>query len=205
MVDHASPHIAHDGTSLLATAAALAIELHAGQVRKGTTIPYVQHPLEVAATALRHGASPAQAAAALLHDVVEDCGGPPVLERVRACCGDAVAAMVMACTDAAPAPGEAKPPWRERKEAYLAHLEHVPVDALLVSAADKLSNAAAIVRDLEDPAVGAAVWDRFTAGREGQRWYYAALAEVLGRRLPGPLADELAAMVGRLLARSAAG
>ena len=173
----------------LADAAALAFQVHADQLRKGTDIPYVSHLLAVAALVLEHGGAEEQACAALLHDAIEDGGAAwetVIAERF----GPRVAGIVRACTDADTQP---KPPWRARKEAYLAHLETAPADVLLVSAADKLHNARAIAADLR--AHGQAVFDRFTAGREGTLWYYGALSAVFSRRLPGALPRELAAAV----------
>jgi GTP pyrophosphokinase len=111
-----------------------------------------------------------------------------------------VAAIVRACTDADSFP---KPPWRERKEAYIAHLEHVDEDVLLVSACDKLHNARAIVGDLRTH--GPEMFARFTGRQDGTLWYYATLSEVFSRRLPGPLAAELCETVGQMqtLAKSA--
>ena len=94
------------------------------------------------------------------------------------------------CTDADTTP---KPPWRTRKEAYVAHLEHAGADILLVSCADKLYNARAIRTDLRTH--GLAVFERFNAGMNGTLWYYGALAEAFGRLLPGPLSAELAKTV----------
>ena len=173
----------------LADAAALAFQIHADQLRKGTDIPYVSHLLAVAALVLEHGGDEGQACAALLHDAVEDGGAAwetVIAERF----GSRVAGIVRACTDADTQP---KPPWRARKEAYLAHLETAPPDALLVSAADKLHNARAIAADLR--AHGQAVFNRFNAGREGTLWYYEALSAVFLRRLPGALPQELAAAI----------
>ncbi len=141
--------------------------------------------MSVAAIVLEHGGDEDQAIAGLLHDAIEDVGAEQeaaIAERF----GPRVAAIVRACTDADTLP---KPPWRARKQAYIAHLEHAGADALLVSAADKLHNARAIVTDLRT--LGPAMFGRFAGGRDGTLWYYAALAEVLGRRLPGPLTEEL--------------
>ncbi len=186
----------NDGSSKLAAAAELAFRLHAAQRRKGTAIPYISHLMAVAALVLEHGGDEEQAIAALLHDAIEDCGvehAEVILTRF----GPRVAAIVRACTDAEVIP---KPPWRARKEAYLAHLEGAPAEALLVSACDKLHNARAILADLR--AEGASVFDRFTAGREGTLWYYAALAEAFQRLLPGRLAGELAREVAALRAEA---
>jgi ADP-ribosyl-[dinitrogen reductase] hydrolase len=166
-----------------------AAELHAGQRRKGTPIPYVGHLLAVASTVIEDGGTEDEAIAALLHDAAEDQGGERVLNDLRARYGDAVADIVAECSDTFEAP---KPPWRERKEAYLEHLESASDGAIRVSLADKLHNARAIVRD------GPAVWTRFNTGREEQLWYYGALADVLARRRPGVLADELRELVSRM-------
>ena len=169
----------------LADAAALAFRIHAGQLRKGTTTPYVSHLLAVAAIVLEHDGDEDQACAALLHDAVED-GGVEWDAVIQDGFGPRVTGIVRACTDADTQP---KPPWRARKEAYLAHLDGEGPDALLVSAADKLHNARAIVSDLRTHGPG--MFSRFNVGQEGTLWYYGALAEVFARRLPGPLAREL--------------
>src|SRR5450755_3341272 len=87
---------------------------HRTQVRKGSEVPYVGHLLGVCSLVIEDGGSEDEAIAALLHDVVEDQGGEPVLEEVRAHFGEQVAAIVLACSDTTVDP---KPPWRERKEA----------------------------------------------------------------------------------------
>ena len=176
----------------LAEAADLAFSLHAAQLRKGTRIPYIAHLMSVSALVMEHGGDLEQAVAAMLHDTIEDCGAQHEAE-IRARFGDRVTAIVLACTDADTFP---KPPWRARKEAYLAHLEETGTDALLVSACDKLHNARAIVEDLRE--FGPAMMARFKAGLEGTLWYYGALAEVFSRRLPGRLSQELAMAVAQM-------
>lgn len=148
----------------------LAHELHARQVRKGSGVPYVAHLLGTASLALEHGADEDEAIAALLHDAVEDQGGAAARERIRAAFGDRVTAIVDGCTDSEVTP---KPPWRARKEAYLAHVAAAPPSVRLVSACDKLHNARAIVADLR--VLGEALWPRFSGGREGTLWYYRGL------------------------------
>ncbi|MDL5364616.1 HD domain-containing protein [Xanthomonas sp. NCPPB 2654] len=161
---------------------------HAGQFRKGGTVPYFSHVLGVSTLVLEAGGDEDQAIAALLHDVVEDCGAGHEAV-IRAQFGDEVAAIVMGCTDAS-AERKAEPEdvparrrdWRTRKQAYLAHLHDAPAATLLVSACDKLYNARSIVADLEDPEVGGEVFARFTAGRDGTLWYYAALHAIFAER-----------------------
>jgi len=181
-----------DHWARLADATALAFRIHAGQLRKGTATPYVSHLLAVASIVLEHGGDEDQACAALLHDAIED-GGAEWEAAIQDRFGPRVAGIVRACTDADTRP---KPPWRARKEAYLAHLEDEGPDALLVSAADKLHNARAIVTDLRTHGPG--MFSRFNAGQEGTVWYYGALAAAFARRLPGPLARELSDAVAQM-------
>ncbi|HYJ30182.1 MAG TPA: HD domain-containing protein [Allosphingosinicella sp.] len=167
-----------------------ASHIHGGQLRKGTSTPYLAHLLGVASLALESGADEDEAIAALLHDSVEDCGGAARLEDIRTRFGDRVAGIVADCSDSDTDP---KPPWRQRKHDYLAALEAKPRSSLLVSLADKTHNAQAILADLH--AHGDALWDRFTGGKEGSLWYYGALAQAFSRALPGPAADRLARLV----------
>jgi (p)ppGpp synthase/HD superfamily hydrolase len=153
-------------------ALAYAFGLHRKQPRKGTQIPYVAHLLSVAGLALEHGATEDEGIAALLHDAVEDQGGPPTAAAIRQRFGNAVADIVEACTDTDATP---KPPWRSRKERYIAHVAGASASVRLVSACDKLHNARAILSDLR--ALGEPLWGRFNAdaGKSGVLWYYRAL------------------------------
>jgi (p)ppGpp synthase/HD superfamily hydrolase len=171
-----------------------ATRLHAGQLRKGTTIPYVSHPLAVAGLVLEHGGDEDEAIAALLHDAAEDCGGRPVLDDIRVRFGEPVAAIVEGCSDSLTA-GE-KAPWWERKTEYLEHLREAPSSVRLVSAADKLHNARAILADYR--AIGDALWERFTAKRDGTLWYYGTLVDLFRDLGPHHLAEELTRVVSAL-------
>ncbi|MEI7785835.1 MAG: HD domain-containing protein [Betaproteobacteria bacterium] len=181
-------------TQRLGQALALAVQAHDGQMRKGTAIPYIAHPMGVASIALEFGASEDQAIAALLHDAIED-GGPHYAPLIDAQFGAGVLALVQACTDGVPDASGAKADWGERKRAYLAHLAEAPDEVLLVSGADKLHNARAIVSDLIT--IGPDVFKRFKAGREGTLWYYRALADVFTRRR-APMAVMLEAEVRQM-------
>ena len=189
-------------TQRLGQALALAVQAHDGQMRKGTAIPYIAHPMGVASIALEFGASEDQAIAALLHDALED-GGSHYASLIEAQFGAAVLALVQACTDGVPDASGAKADWGERKRAYLAHLAEAPDEVLLVSGADKLHNARAIVSDLVT--IGPDVFKRFKAGREGTLWYYRTLADVFTRRR-APMAVMLDAEVRQMerLAKQAA-
>lgn len=156
-----------------ADALGLASELHAGQTRKASQVPYISHVLSVAATVLEFGGDEDTAIAALLHDAVEDCGGMATLERIRRHFGDHVAELVLGCSDTTESP---KPPWRERKVRYLEHLPHASREVLLISAADKLHNLESLLR--EERRHGSELWSFFRAGREGTLWYFDRLLAV---------------------------
>ena len=165
--------------------------LHHAQVRKGTEIPYVSHLLSVAGLAFKYGGDEDEAIAALLHDAVEDAGGEPRLADLRQRFGDRVAEIVRDCTDTDLTP---KPPWRPRKEAYIAHLASASASGRFVSCCDKLHNARCIVADLRTQ--GDLVWNKFTGGRDGTLWYYTTiLAEYQHLGVSQPLVDELARTV----------
>jgi (p)ppGpp synthase/HD superfamily hydrolase len=156
-----------------------AAEKHSGQTRKASTIPYITHLMGVASLVLEAGGDEELAIAALLHDVVEDRGGAPMLKEVRRRFGRRVAEVVDGCTDAYEIP---KPAWRERKENYIRRLKKEGADTRLVSAADKLNNIRSILSDYR--IVGESVWSRFSGGRDGTLWYYRTLrAEFLRSRV----------------------
>ena len=110
-----------------------ATQVHGGQVRKGTTVPYLAHLLAVAATVMEYGGDEDMAIAALLHDAAEDQGGARRLDDIRNRFGDRVASFVADLSDSLVQAGEAKAEWRTRKEAYLAHLATRDADVLLVA------------------------------------------------------------------------
>jgi (p)ppGpp synthase/HD superfamily hydrolase len=174
-----------------------AAEKHAGQTRKASTIPYIAHLMGVASLVLEFGGDEDMAIAALLHDVVEDCGGVPMLKEVRRRFGSRVAKIVDGCTDSDTDP---KPPWQERKETYIRHLKSAYAETRLVSAADKLNNVRSILSDYRQ--VGESIWARFNGGREGTLWYYRALLEEFLRRKPDRLIRELELAVRELEART---
>jgi (p)ppGpp synthase/HD superfamily hydrolase len=168
-------------------------QLHARQRRKGTPTPYIGHLLAVAAIVIENGGTEDEAIAALLHDAIEDQGGPKTREEIRRRFGDNVTAIVDGCTDADQWP---KPPWRKRKEDYIAHLAHASKSVQLVSLADKLHNARTILQDYR--AIGETLWKRFNGGREGTLWYYRALANTFRAIGSTPLVKELDRVVSEL-------
>ena len=154
-------------------------KIHGGQLRKKTKIPYIAHILGVAAIAMEYGANETEAIAALLHDAVEDCGGAKRLRDIEQKFGKKVAEIVEGCTDTDQTP---KPPWLERKKAYVAHVRHAPMPTKLVSASDKLHNVRAILMDYCKE--GEKLWSRFNGGKQGALWYYRALVKAFnGKRI----------------------
>src|SRR5438270_605004 len=163
-----------------------ATQLHSGQMRKGTSIPYIAHLLAVASIVLENSGDENEAIAALLHDAIEDQGGAATREEIRRRFGETVVAIVDGCTDTEVVP---KPPWRGRKEAYIAHLRQASPAVRLVSAADKLHNARTILADYR--VLGDGLWQRFTGGKDGTLWYYRSVVDALRELGPAPLIEEL--------------
>jgi (p)ppGpp synthase/HD superfamily hydrolase len=161
-------------------------DVHATQTRKGTNAPYIGHLMGVASIVMDDGGSEDEAIAALLHDAAEDHGGRPRLEDIRNRFGDAVAQIVEDCTDSWEEP---KRPWAERKRAYIHHARKLPAPSLRVSAADKVHNAYAILRDLRN--IGEEVWDRFNATPDDVLAYYEGLVRAYRDAGGGRLVDEL--------------
>jgi (p)ppGpp synthase/HD superfamily hydrolase len=109
-----------------------------------------------------------------------------MLREIRRRFGKRVAHVVDGCTDTDLDP---KPPWRQRKEDYIAHLRTADADTRLVSAADKLHNVRSIVAAYRE--IGDRVWERFQGKRDGTLWYYRALLDEFQRRKSSPLIREL--------------
>lgn len=151
------------------------------------------HLLSVSSRVLSAGGNEVQAIGALLHDAAEDQGGQATLNVIRERFGLDVAQIVADCTDSWTEP---KPEWRQRKEAYLSTLPSKPATSLLVSLADKLDNAEAILNDYRQ--IGDDLWSRFTGGRRGTIWYYSELSAIFARALPCPLARDLTRVVSLL-------
>jgi (p)ppGpp synthase/HD superfamily hydrolase len=164
-----------------------AMEKHGRQTRKGSDIPYLGHLLSVAGLVIDADGTETQAIAALLHDAAEDQGGEATLAEIREKFGTEVAAIVDECSDTFETP---KPPWRERKENYIRHLPGASDDAILVSLADKLHNARALLRDFRD--VGDKLWERFNEQDPQEHlWYYRSLLKVYTGRGHDGMVTEL--------------
>ena len=168
-----------------------ASQLHEDQKRKGGNIPYVAHLIGVASIVLEHGGDEDQAIGALLHDALEDQAHRMSPNEIRARFGERVEQIVEACTDGDPEEQRDRDPgrWKIRKQRYIDEVATKPAEALLVSMADKLYNARAILEDYRE--LGEALWPRFTTGREGTLWYYRALLAAFRPRAENRLWHEL--------------
>ena len=171
------------------------------ETRKGTKIPYMAHLFGVASLVMGEagGAVPVtedMVIAAILHDTVEDHGGQRTLDEVEKRFGPNVARMVEGLSDTLAEDHDKKEGWEERKNAYLARLGTEPEDVLVISAADKLYNAKAILDDLK--VIGPAVWDRFKRGPKKQLWYFHALLEIFQARLKSRMVGELKHVVDEI-------
>jgi len=197
-------------TSRFTQAVNYAARIHTG-LRKGTQVPYMAHLLGVASLVIAEtGRVPLTVTedmviAALLHDAVEDEGGLPRLRDIEAKFGKEVARIVEGCTDSFEVDSDKKPEWGLRKASYIKRLREEPDESegtLLVSAADKLYNARAILEDYRQ--VGAEVWKRFKRGRDQQLWYFDELIRVYEERCRNwRIVEELKRVVAELRAVSA--
>lgn len=156
-----------------------AAQQHAGQVRKGTDIPYIVHPVAVAETLARHHLAAEVVYAGLLHDVLEDTGvtGSELTEQF----GPRVATLVQAVSEVKNDNDGGERPWAVRKAEQIAHLQTAELDVVCLKAADVLHNLASIRRDLLT--VGDSVWERFKVGKADQVAYYTKLVQMLVKAL----------------------
>jgi len=178
------------------SALAMAARAHRTQVRKGTDIPYIVHPVSVAWILDRYGFDEDLVIAAMLHDTVEDTDLE--LATIRASFGDEVAALVDAVSEQKLEGGE-KRPWRVRKAEALAHLATADPRVAALKAADLLHNLYSTVSELR--AVGDAIWARFNAPAADWVWYHREMAKQIALRLGDhPLARELEGVVADLVA-----
>jgi (p)ppGpp synthase/HD superfamily hydrolase len=171
------------------------------EFRKGTEVPYMAHLLGVAALVMGEagGGVPVtedMVIAALLHDAVEDHGGAPRLRDIEEKFGADVARMVEGLSDTFAEDHDKKEGWEERKVAYIERLRGEADDVLLISAADKLYNAKAILEDFRE--IKHAVWERFKRGADQQLWYFNELLKVFRAHPPNRIVNDLERVVREL-------
>ena len=169
--------------------------LHRHQPRKGRDIPYIGHLLGVASLVLENGGDEDMAIAALLHDAVEDQGGLPRRDEIKDKFGERVSRIVMGCTDSDAVDPTQKLPWCDRKQDYIKHVrEEADPDVRMVSVADKVHNARAILTDHFE--AGDACFDRFSGRKDGTLWYYRSLVDAF-REAESRHHDETSTGIGR--------
>lgn len=175
-----------------------AVRTHDGDLRKGTEIPYVSHLLSVCALVLEDGGDEDEAIAALLHDTLEDHPKQVKKSDLERRFGARVADLVVQCTDTPPGyAGGPKPPWPERKAAYVERIRGERYPLCRVALADKLHNTRTIV--LDHRRFGDIIWKRFRATKEDQLRYHRALVEAFREaRAPDHLVGELDSLVREL-------
>lgn len=170
-----------------------AAEVHRHQDRKRSGIPYISHLLGVAAIVLEYGGDEELAIAALLHDAAEDHGGRAMLNTIEQLFGPRVAKVVDGCTDSYGDEDKPKPKWYPRKLRYLHRVRKEDAETRFVSAADKLYNTRAILRDLRQS--GESAFERFSAPKAKVLWYYRSLVREFRAggvtHLLKPLLDDL--------------
>lgn len=175
--------------------------------RRGTSVPYMAHLIGVASLVMGESGyvpfsvTEDMVVGALLHDAVEDEGGLPRLRDIEANFGKEVAKIVEGCTDSFEEDSDKKQEWELRKTSYIDRLRNEPEGTLLVSAADKLYNARAILEGYRQ--LGPSVWDRFQRGRKEQLWYFGELSTIYEKRGCNRLTDELKRVIVELARLSA--
>lgn len=168
-------------------------ELHKGQVRKRTHVPYITHLMAVSAIVGEYGGTEDQVIAGLLHDAMEDQGGRATLEKIRTRFGDIIADYVDGCSDAE---GEPKAPWMERKQTFIDAAKTADPDLRLIIAADKIHNGRSILKDLR--VYGNDLWGIFNGGRDLTLWYFDEVLEALSTGWEHPILSELTDVVARI-------
>lgn len=181
-----------DFSSRFDEALVFASRIHAGQIRKGSGTPYIAHVLGVAALVIEDSGDEDEAIAALLHDSIEERGAA-LRDEIRARFGEGVLAIVNGCTDSDSFP---KPPWKQRKEAYLASLSAASPEVLRVSAADKLHNVRSLLFAYRQR--GEALWYLFNGQKEGTLWYYNEVSNLLNVYSNSRLVEELRLAVAEM-------
>lgn len=184
---------------------AFAAKHHDQQVRKGTRLPYLTHPANVAIILTRYGRSEETVVAGILHDVIEDGvreGWTRTMleERIGRKFGNSVLETVLEVSERRIDDDGVELSYDDRKDDYLARLALASEEALWVCAADKVHNANSILSDLRRTSFPETVWGRFSVGREGTtRWYQRVADRLREIGFNAPIVDELEAAARELV------
>ena len=183
---------------------AFAAKHHDRQVRKGTRLPYLTHPANVAVMLTRYGRDEDTVVAGILHDVVEDCVNEDYTqqmleERIASKFGDDVLRTVLAVTHRRKDDEGNDLSAEDKKEDYLARLADAGERARWVCAADKIHNGRSILADLRRTMDQDTIWSRFRVGREGTiRWYRQVHDRLASLGFDAPIMAELRAVAEEL-------
>jgi (p)ppGpp synthase/HD superfamily hydrolase len=183
---------------------AFAAKHHDRQVRKGTKLPYLTHPANIAVILTRYGCDEDTVVAGILHDVVEDCirdgyTQEMLKHRIGEKFGDAVLQMVLEVTYRRLDDNGVELSWAQRKEDYLDRLSDANNAALWVCVADKLHNVRSILADLQRTLDSPTIWSRFSGGREAiLKWYRDVYEKLKSVGFDAPIMEELRVAVEEL-------
>lgn len=175
-----------ENTPLIQRAILRAVQLHAGQTRKGSPdVPYIVHPVEVGLIVSYYSSAPILVAAALLHDTVEDCDY--TLVQVEEEFGPEVRTLVSALTE-----DKSIHDWRGRKAENARRLKETE-HALFIKAADVIANMRSLVQALKEE--GSVVWERFNAGKAEKLTYYNLILTLAENLIPNQMLEEFVALL----------
>jgi len=165
-------------TKRLEWAIRVAADAHKQQVRKATQTPYIIHPFSVMLLAQQTTNDEDTLIACLFHDILEDVSEYYSETQMQKDFGDRVVEIVKGVTK-----DDSLSDWKERSDAYLAHLEHEALnESIIVSIADKTHNLLSTLNDYE--LLGDGVWSKFNAGKDSQLWWYQSVADIADKRMP---------------------
>lgn len=177
----------------------VAAKAHKDQLRKGTDIPYIMHPVAVAFIISQYSDDEDAIMGGLLHDVLEDVR-PDIYSAtdMEKDFGEEIVKIVRDVSEDKVAGEENEKPWKERKEGYLAHLESLDdTRPLIISMGDKIHNLMSILEDYEEK--GDTLWDRFNASYDEQVWYYNEFLKIMENKpVPPEMLAELKGLVETL-------
>lgn len=150
---------------------------HDGQLRKGTDLPYVSHVYGVMyLVSQQPGVDENTIIAAVLHDVLEDASDKYSIEDMERDFGEQATTYVRMISK-----DKSLNTWQERADDYLSRLDLISSPPLVIAACDKVHNLSSILADYDE--VGEELWQRFSSGKETQRWWYWAVYTKIERRL----------------------
>ena len=183
---------------------AFAAKHHDRQVRKGTRLPYLTHPANVAVILARYDRDERTIVSGILHDVVEDCvrdgyTREMLEQRIGENFGPDVLTTVLAVTYRRVDDDGVELSSEDRKEDYLERLASADESALWVCAADKIHNASSVLADLRRTMDPNSVWSRFSGARSATvKWYRAVLDRLEAVGFQQPIVEELRGVVSEL-------